>query len=152
MSEKRTKHRISGEKQKKLRVAAYCRVSTLMDAQDTALRFIIRCGTAGSVRRGKLETAAGIRRLRKRNCCAEYPMRSAGNGRERKNLARSDFCGKCRPFILKMERRAFKSGRSACLRKCISGETEPPAADFLSKYSKGEMESAAFFVISAGET
>ena len=35
MSEKRTKHRISGEKQKKLRVAAYCRVSTLMDAQDT---------------------------------------------------------------------------------------------------------------------
>lgn len=79
-------------------------------------------------------------------------MRSAGNGRERKNLTRSDFCGKCRPFILKMERRAFKSGRSACLRKCVSGAPEPPAADFLSKYSKGEMESAAFFVISAGET
>ena len=122
------------------------------EERRTALRFIIRCGTAGSVRRGRLETAAGMRRLRKRNCCAEYPMRSAGNGRERKNLARSDFCGKCRPFILKMERRAFKSGRSACLRKCISGETEPLSADFLSKDSKGEMESAAFFVISAGET
>ena len=50
------------------------------------------------------------------------------------------------------QRRAFKSGRSACLRKCVSGAPEPPAADFLSKYSKGEMESAAFFVISAGET
>ena len=76
----------------------------LSEERQTALRFIIRCGTVGSVRRGRLETAAGIRRLRKRNCCAEYPMRSAGNGRERKNLARSDFCGKCRPFILKMER------------------------------------------------
>lgn len=73
------------------------------EERQTALRFIIRCGTAGSVRRGRLETAAGMRRLRKRNCCAEYPMRSAGNGRERKNLARSDFCGRCRPFILKME-------------------------------------------------
>ena len=41
MSEKRTKHRISGEKQKKLRVAAYCRVSTLMDAQDTS--FELQC-------------------------------------------------------------------------------------------------------------
>lgn len=26
------------------------------------------------------------------------------DGRERKYLTRSDFCGKCRPFILKMER------------------------------------------------
>ena len=77
---------------------------TLPEERQTALRFIIRCGTVGSVRRGRLETAAGMRRLRKRNCCAEYPMRSAGNGWERKNLARSDFCGKCRPFILKMER------------------------------------------------
>ena len=74
------------------------------EERQTALRFIIRCGTVGSVRRGRLETAAGIRRLRKRNCCAEYPMRSAGNGRERKYLTRSGFCGKCRPFILKMER------------------------------------------------
>ena len=41
MSEKRTKHRISGKKQKKLRVAAYCRVSTLMDAQDTS--FELQC-------------------------------------------------------------------------------------------------------------
>lgn len=41
MSEKRAKHRISGEKQKKLRVAAYCRVSTLMDAQDTS--FELQC-------------------------------------------------------------------------------------------------------------
>lgn len=42
MSEKRTKHRISGEKQKKLRVAAYCRVSTLMDAQDTSFELAVR--------------------------------------------------------------------------------------------------------------
>ena len=41
MSEKRAKHRISGEKQRKLRVAAYCRVSTLMDAQDTS--FELQC-------------------------------------------------------------------------------------------------------------
>lgn len=42
MSGKRTRHTVSGEKErKKLRVAAYCRVSTLMDKQDSS--FELQC-------------------------------------------------------------------------------------------------------------
>lgn len=33
-----------------------------------------------------------------------FMLMSNEQGRERKYLTRSDFCGKCRPFILKMER------------------------------------------------